>query len=229
MPHFAAQALKICKKKSLCERLSNNKIGWRKGTGEFKMLFSTLDELLLQRIDDLDDFTRKVLHLASVLGHTFKMSDIIGISEQVLSIADNDKMEHTLKIGISLDNAVEEGIIEESVRDTVNVSKVMTRRLSRVSIPSLTVSRRASKTSLPSLSDLYREEKNDDSLGASKQSYQFCHDTWRQKILSLLLDSYKQDIHRHAASAIESEISDLEEVNYRTKMKLFRHLKESGE
>ncbi len=181
------------------------------------MLFSTLDELLLQRIDDLDDFTIKVLHLASVLGSTFKIADIIGISEQVLSISDESKLEHTVKISASLDVAVEEGIIEESIRENINVKQMHSRRLS-------------GRVSLSSFADLEKEEKIDGSVHFSKPStsYSFSHDTWREKILSLLLDSYKRDIHRHAASAIETNILGLEEVSYRTKMKLFRHLKESG-
>ncbi len=39
MPHFAAQVLDICKRKGLYERLENNKIGWRKGTKEVRILW----------------------------------------------------------------------------------------------------------------------------------------------------------------------------------------------
>mmetsp|Transcript_20356 Transcript_20356/g.23384 ORF Transcript_20356/g.23384 Transcript_20356/m.23384 type:complete len:1580 (-) Transcript_20356:160-4899(-) len=212
MPHFAAQALENCKRKGLYGRLDNNMIGWG-GDDESKMNFSSLDELLLQRIDDLDDFTRKTLHLASVLGYTFMLTEIIGLSEHSLSIADEESSSHDKRIRNSLGIAVEEGILDEVVVDCSdkNLSNMQT----------ITIS------TFPEL--------NDEKVGISFNepphqidlSYQFCHDAWRQKILSLLLDSYKRDIHMHAARTIESNVTDIDESDYRTKMRLFHHLKES--
>jgi hypothetical protein len=177
------------------------------------MQFSTLDELLLQRIDDLDDFTRKTLHLAAVLGHTFTLADIIGVSEHVLSIAEKDKFSHTKKMRSSLDQAVEEGILDEAVVDEVDDATVPIQNLSINLFP-----------------DLDKEEKSEDFYLPQNDDlcFHFSHDTWRQKILSLLLDSYKRDIHMHAASTIESNTLDIEESDYRTKMRLFVHLKQSG-
>jgi hypothetical protein len=58
--------------------------------------------------------------------------------------------------------------------------------------------------------------------------YSFHHDTWRRVILSLLLDSYLQDIHKHAAIAIEDRIGEEDSQDYATQVKLFRHWKESA-
>jgi tetratricopeptide (TPR) repeat protein len=172
--------------------------------------FSTLDELLLQRIDDLDDFTRKTLHLASVLGQTFTLTEVVGVSKHALSIADKEQNSHLKQIRKSLDIAIKEGILDQALFE--DGAKFRMQNLSLASFP-----------------EIDKEEKNDEEdEPQSDFSYHFCHDSWRQKILSLLLDSYKRDIHMHAAGAIELAISDVEESDYRTKMRLFCHLKESG-
>ena len=177
---------------------------------------STLDELLLKRIDDLDDFTRKCLHLASVLGYAFKLSEIIAISEHGFSVAANERSSHDKKIRRSLNLAVQEGILDETVADESDEGAFQ--------LLSISVS------TFAELSD--DEEENGNTLGEpprqTELSYHFCHDTWRQKILSLLLDSYKRDIHMYASITIESNISDINNTDYRTKMRLFYHLKGSG-
>ncbi len=206
MPHFAFQALTNCKKKGLFVQLDSRRFGWRRGADYEKLDFLSLDELLLQRIDELDDFTRKTLHLASVLGHTFTLLEISGISQYAYSVVDGNRAEHIEKIQSSLDAAVKETILDVVV------------------YPCPTQSKPFGMTANAKLTDksTHSQVENKD------RHYQFCHDTWRQKILSLLLDSYKRDIHMYAASAIEMSIDNIEEADYRTKMRLFSHLKQSG-
>lgn len=166
----------------------------------------SLDELLLQRIDELDDFTRKILHLASVLGHTFTLLEISGISMEAFAVVrDGNEHEHVDRIRTSLDAAVKETILDVVVFPCQVPSKPFAMNLQ-------------SKLN----------EKSNHSTEKQDKYYQFGHDTWRQKILSLLLDSYKRDIHMYAASAIEMSIENLEEADYRTKMRLFSHLQRSG-
>ena len=178
------------------------------------MFFSSLDELLLQRIDELDEFTRKTLHLASVLGKTFSLMEIIGISEHVSSIVEDGRKSHTDKLRRSLDVAVEEGILDEYLPDKVDDSPFY--------VDNFYIG--ATSEAKGEVVDT----KIHDILQQEDLYFTFSHDTWRQKILSLLLDAYKQDIHKHAASSLEAKIPDIIMADYRTKMRLFAHLKGSG-
>ena len=151
-----------------------------------------------------------------MLGLTFTLIEIIRISEHVLSIGFKEKNSHAKKIRDSLNLALEEGILDEASDDELGGIGFRMQNLSLGAFPD---------------QDKEDEEKSAESIDILLQGdkcYQFCHDTWRQKILSLLLDSYKRDIHMHAAGAIESNISDIEESDYRTKIRLFCHLKGSG-
>ncbi len=141
--------------------------------------------------------------------------DIIEISRHILSINAEEEDDHSNNVLNSLDIAIQEGILdvlESTGEDIANIKK-------------------DENMSFSEFPDISNEEKLDESTAMVQQTdtcYRFCHDTWRQKILSLLLDSYIRDIHIHAASAIELRISNIEEVDYRTKMRLLHHQKESG-
>ena len=52
--------------------------------------------------------------MASVLGHTFTLTEIVGISEQASSVKGEEKDMHLEKLRSSLVNTVEEGILNES-------------------------------------------------------------------------------------------------------------------
>ena len=154
--------------------------------------------------------------MASVLGLTFSLSEIIAISEHVLSISDEEgESSHKKTMMVSLDLACQAGIIVQSVIEEED--------------PIFNTENYYSGDMSPMLVDEEKVEFENTRIAPEDISYMFCHDTWRQKILSLLLDAYKQDIHRHAARAIESKIADIEECDYRTKMRLFTYLKEGGD
>ena len=162
------------------------------------------------RLDNLDDVVRKTLHIAAVLGMTFVLSEILEISEHILCISDDDKEQHALTIRRSLKAALEEGILDENIRDDENDAGA------------------SSNASVVSnmLVDTRSTKKNDDSL--LDYSYTFYHDTWRRVIKSLMLDSWIQDIHMHAAMAIEIRVPDNDMRDYITKVKLFQHWKGSA-
>ena len=139
--------------------------------------------------------------------------EILGISEHVLSIGEVEKSSHANKLRSSLDKAVENGVLDESIVEEVDDSCF-----------------RMDTLYFGAFSDIHAEKSDDISQISNLEDlcYLFCHDTWRQKILSLLLDSYKRDIHMHAASAMQQNIKDIDESDYGTKMRLFVHLRESG-
>eukprot|EP00551_Chaetoceros_affinis_P009847 CAMPEP_0203685194 /NCGR_PEP_ID=MMETSP0090-20130426/48420_1 /ASSEMBLY_ACC=CAM_ASM_001088 /TAXON_ID=426623 /ORGANISM="Chaetoceros affinis, Strain CCMP159" /LENGTH=1325 /DNA_ID=CAMNT_0050554381 /DNA_START=512 /DNA_END=4489 /DNA_ORIENTATION=- len=215
MPDFAFQALENCKRKGLHDRLGNKKIGWGNDTTELMAKFPSLDELLLQRIDDLDDFTRNILHLASVLGHSFTLFEIIGVSEHVLSIDEDQKQSHAEKLRTSLYTAVKEGILDESVPGQDGTDEL--KHVSFIDFSNY---------------DAEEDEEKIISRSSSEEAedriYTFCLDAWRQKILSYLLESYKRDIHEHATSVMKLKFPDIDKRDYRTKLKLFHHLKQCG-
>jgi predicted ATPase len=141
---------------------------------------------------------------------TFVLSEILEISEHILCISDDDKEQHALTIRRSLKAALEEGILDENIRDDENDAGA------------------SSNASVVSnmLVDTRSTKKNDDSL--LDYSYTFYHDTWRRVIKSLMLDSWIQDIHMHAAMAIETRVPDNDMRDYSTKVKLFQHWKGSA-
>ena len=157
----------------------------------------------------MNDFTRKVLHIASIVGHTFSLIEIVGISEHVFSINEEEKNSHAKEIRYNLELAVDGGIIEEISREDLDSTAIAVAHLHPRTLP-----------------EPY-EEKNGEP-NDSCYHYQFCHDVWRQKILSLLLDSYKRDVHTIAARMYEAYTLDALESDCDANMKLFRHLKESG-
>ncbi len=161
----------------------------------------------MQRVDNLDDMTRKVLHFASVLGESFKIREMVEISEHILNIPQKDKEDHFYAIQDALSAAVEDGILYEIVLDEESVDE------ERNKIKSMLIS-------VDSKEDFEDETEN-------RRVYSFCHSTWRRLILSLLLDSWKRDIHKHAAMAIEARSPDANSRDYRTKVKLFQHWKSS--
>ena len=163
------------------------------------------------RLDNLDDVVRKTLHIAAVLGMTFVLSEILEISEHILCISDDDKEQHALTIRRSLKAALEEGILDENIRDDENDCG-------------------SSKGSVVSnmIIDMDDDEELELDWSLKDNSYTFYHDTWRRVIKSLMLDSWIQDIHMHAAMAIETRVPDNDMRDYSTKVKLFQHWKGSA-
>ena len=163
------------------------------------------------RLDTFDDMTRKTLHIAAVLGMTFMFSEILEISEHILSISKDDKEVHALAIKKSLKTALDEGIFDANICENDNDS--------------------VSTTNESDLSEMIVDVGNNKESESPEvevdESYAFYHDTWRRVIKSLMLDSWVKDIHMHAAMAIETRIPDNDMRDYSTKVKLFQHWKGS--
>ena len=168
--------------------------------------FATLDELITSRIDNLNDSVRKLLQIASVLGAEFDERDIRSIYEKLFSLQ-NEKM----SINNALSEAVEEGILEETIfeEEEEDIGATSDRLLS------MTVD---TEDSGATSSVNHMERK----------MYRFHHDTWLRIISSLLLTSFKRDIHLYAALTLESRQSNSNMIDYKSKLKLLRHWKGCG-
>lgn len=162
-------------------------------------------------MDNLSDFARKVLQFASVLGSTFEFKEIFELSSHVLQISSDDSLVHIRKLRLALSEAVNEGILDEYVKDDDSVDETLS--TSREDIC-------ATDSYIPTgLSATVLDESNDE----NNICYLFRHDSWLRLITSLMLDSWKQDIHEYAALSIENKLNVSAESDYQVKTKIFRH------
>ncbi len=92
--------------------------------------------------------------------------------------SEKEKGSHADKIRSSFALAVQEGIIDELEEEDKNGVHLISRNLS-----------------FESFSSLIDENENDIINGLNKH-FEFRHSSWRRKLLSLLLDSYKRDIDK---------------------------------
>jgi len=211
MPYFASEILTDIKRKKLCGLLANGKIGWcrtidgNESNGS-SLTFSSLDELIKQRIDGLDDGVRQILNIAAVLGTTFDLGEILRVYVQMFSIPTSDRYSAAEKVCNILDLALKERILEESLDNFEFMYEERDLDLQP-----------------------YPDEKKLEFVGlryAENKQYSFYHDKWKSNLLALLLQSRKRDIHRSAA---EAYLFSEEKHDYHSKIQLFRHWKECGD
>lgn len=184
--------------------------------------FASIDDILLHRIDHLSDFARKVLQFASAFGLSFDYKELVDLSIHVLNISDEDKCDHLNDLKEALLMAVEGGILDEFVKDDdsdddapLELSTVM------VQVATKDHFEENSKSGITNATFHGAETDRD------ARRYCFRHDKWRRLVNSLMLDSWKRDIHKHAALSIVENIQDPEDLDYPTKIKLFRHWKKA--
>jgi len=166
----------------------------------------------VHKIDSLDASVRTTLHLCSVLGPEFQLSDIISVYENWLRATDSHR-EHGSKLILdALNIAVNERIIEEVYEGgEINEEK-----------PSY-------EDTIPE-DDIFDNAMSENLSQIGNVSYRFHHDIWRETILKLMLVSHKQDLHRIIAESLDSDvISKGDESDYHSMIKLFGHRKESGD
>jgi predicted ATPase len=208
IPIFTSEIIRCCKKENLLGRGKNNKIQWiTKKSDLSNIQFPTLDELITSRIDHLNDSVRKTLQIASVLGAEFDERDIRGVYGKLFGIQDEN-----MTINDALSEAVDEGILEDTIyeEDEEDIGATSDRLLS------MTVATDGSATA-------------GSCTHVERKVYRFHHDTWLRVISSLLLKSFKRDIHLHAALALESgQIHSDDMIDYHSKLKLLRHWKGCG-
>jgi len=221
MPYFASEIIKNIKKKSMHKRLKNGKVGWRQTcinnselpSSDASIIFASVDDLILHRIDELGDNIREVLCVAAVLGTTFDLLELRTVYVELFHIPISDRDRATKRICHTLKLALKENILRESF-DLKNADNLG---------HSLDDSHNDPQTSNMSL-----EQNHEESFVIENRQYRFYHDTWKRNIMALLLDSRKRDIHRHAAKALETRYVTEERHDYRSKIQIFRHWKESG-
>jgi len=154
--------------------------------------------------------TRMSLHFAAILGMSFKFDELLEVSLRINSIPSSGSEAYANSLKSSMKAATKEGIIDTTIGELEDDggSEI------NDSVRSVTVDLSGSV---------------DGSIDLECVVYSFHHDTWRRVIISLLLDSYIQDIHRQAAMAIEARVPDNDMRDYRTKVKLFSHWKGSDD
>ncbi len=164
----------------------------------------------MHKIDSLDTSVRTALHLCSVLGPEFQLSDIISVYGSWQRAADS-RREHGFKpILDALNIAVNERIIEEVYEGgEFNEEKPYYEDI----IPEDDVFDNAIPENLSQIENV---------------SYRFHHDIWRESILKLMLVSHKQDLHRIIAESLNSAVISKGD-DYHSMIKLFGHRKESGD
>jgi predicted ATPase len=169
--------------------------------------FSKLGELIIHRLDNLEDSIRTTLQICAVLGEDFDVSDLLAVAETANNVDRITLMNSLLE---ELQVLVNDDILQEI----------------RGNIPD------------QSDRDLFSEDNSQDRCESDlslKESallpikYRFTHNAWKTAILSMLLVSRKRDIHRNIALAFEAREAILRKKDYRSRLKLFSHWKESGE
>lgn len=165
----------------------------------------------MHKIDSLDASVRTTLHLCSVLGPEFELSDIMSLHKNWLRTTDNKRGHGTKLILNALNIAVNERIIEEVYEGgEINEEE-------------------------PTYDDIIPEDEifygaiTEKSNQLGNVSYRFLHDIWRESILKLMLVSHKQDLHRIIAESLDLAMTSKgNECDYHSMIKLFGHRKESG-
>ena len=170
--------------------------------------FASIEELFLQRLDSLNEMTRKTLQFASILGMSFSFKEIFNLSVEINKPTSDEMDEFISSLKSSINKATDEDILSEifvehdeyDLEDNDNTQQSDTTEVER---------------------SIANGEDH------SNSEYTFHHDTWRRVIRSLMLDSYMQDIHKHAAIAIEKVYPDEDDRTYRTNIELLNHYKGS--
>ena len=163
-------------------------------------MYSSLSDLIHHRLDALRPDVLKTLQIAAILGLEFELLDVVKLTKQ---LSKEEDAKHYENIRFALDEAVVEDILEESFGGGSDDVQVGDGNLS-VAAPS--------KIS-------HADEDN--------MFFLYVHNVWRNIILNRLLASYKRDIHRKIAISLESQLG--QEEDYRSRVKLFRHWKASGD
>jgi predicted ATPase len=75
---------------------------------------SKVEELLLNRLDELSPVDRSHLNLGAILGFTFAEKDVVLVMERYNDVMGEDKARHAANVHASLEESVEYGILKRS-------------------------------------------------------------------------------------------------------------------
>ncbi len=173
--------------------------------------FASIEELFLQRLDNLNEMTRKTLQFASILGMSFSFKDIFGLSAEITKPKSDEMDSFISSLKSSIHKATDEGILSEVFVENDE--------------DDLEDENQQSENQQSETIEVERSIASGDDHSHSE--YTFHHDTWRRVIRSLMLDSYVQDIHKHAARVIEKVHPDEDDRTYRINIELLNHYKGS--
>ena len=214
IPHYLSCVLDTIKRNHLTRRIANGKIGLRSSlSGESN--FASVNELQLSRIDALDFNVRNVLQLCAVIGMEFQLIDAaLAYSEMFPNVKGQMHQNGvSASLRLSLDAAIEEGILEQSYITTEGLPK---RNVEEGDILG------------GSMGDVSQAHP----LYFNNRRIRFTHDSWRQTVLDLLLDERKQEMHHHVAASLERDLeTDAvldEDDTFDRRMIVFRQWKLSG-
>lgn len=185
--------------------------------------FASIDDILLHRLDQLSDFARKVLQFASAFGLSFDYKELVDLSLHVLNVSSEDTCDHLNTLRKALREAVEEGILDEFVKDDESMDDTH----DELSSMMVQVVRNDDHEVNSECQSTNVTIDGVESIDRGAMLYSFRHDKWRRLVTSLMLDSWKRDIHKHAALSIEEKLQDSADLDYHTKIKLFRHWKKA--
>lgn len=71
-----------------------------------------IEELLLNRLDELSPLDRSHLNLGAILGFSFEESDIVAVMEKYNDVGENNKESHARNVRSSLQESVEYGVLK---------------------------------------------------------------------------------------------------------------------
>jgi hypothetical protein len=196
-PHFANEILDMIKTRRLHSGTQESDTG--------DTVFASVEELILSRVDAFSPSVRHILNVATVLGSSFELVEVVAILRQMVSPAARKAIEAE-KVRADLDFLVSEGVLR-LVYDGFD---------------------KVGDEGTDELQDSLLAAPTEDFWAVQELMYNFSHDMWRSAILKLMLDSRKRDIHRIIGLTLENHIGNVTS-DYLSRMKLFGHWKASGE
>ena len=130
----------------------------------------------MHQIDSLDPSVRKTLQVCAVLGDKFTLHQLVAITEQWLRSKDeNARLDHARSVHEHIKTAVMELILDEIIEDESSEKENGVK---------------FGETQHP--------------YGNLNQVYCFCHHSWRENILSLMLESHKDEVQNKISIACKA-------------------------
>uniref|UniRef100_A0A7S4W7A5 Guanylate cyclase domain-containing protein n=1 Tax=Ditylum brightwellii TaxID=49249 RepID=A0A7S4W7A5_9STRA len=202
MPYFAQEVIGNMIRNDLFELKDDGTVCWRSESSVAvkKALYANVNDLFLHRLDRFKSEARTLLQVCAVLGFEFSLLELLSVQSRV-----QRKRTKVQKIHDVLQKACLERILMETCRG----------------------GRSSSEKGLATNIKISKSQKQDNEL-IEERSYRFSHAIWRNCVLGTMLRERKRDLHRLIATIMEKNGFD-DVADIRSSMKLFGHLRESGQ
>uniref|UniRef100_A0A7S4RWS7 Guanylate cyclase domain-containing protein n=1 Tax=Ditylum brightwellii TaxID=49249 RepID=A0A7S4RWS7_9STRA len=200
MPYFAQEMIRGVIQDDMIRWQDDGIVRWRSGldSSPQQALRSSMNDLILHRLDHFNSEARLLLQVCAVLGHEFTLSELITVDCH----CKERKQKCIQNIHDTLRKACKEKILLEIFQG------------------GSTTKQRSSYCSNEE-EDAVVVEKVDDRI------YAFSHAVWRNCLLGTMLAERQRDLHRKIATILEGEETD-KVVELRHAMKVFGHWRGSG-